>query len=88
MLFRDAQGDFALREMDGFSIVGGGTIGNPGSGWRFQGIADLNGDGRADILFKSTSSNLMATWELNDTRIIGGATIGDPGAAWRIAGVA
>ncbi|HWB50485.1 MAG TPA: hypothetical protein VG651_15350 [Stellaceae bacterium] len=72
--------------MSGTSIVGGGVIGNPGPGFQFAGIADLNGDNKSDIVFKSTSGG-YASWHLNDTQVIGGSpNIGNPGTNWSIIG--
>ncbi|TBW33437.1 hypothetical protein EYW49_20440 [Siculibacillus lacustris] len=44
--------------------------------------ADVNGDGRSDLLF-AKSDGTLATWMLADTAIAVGGTIGNPGTAWR-----
>ena len=82
LLFRDAGGNYATWDMNGSSIVGGGSLGNPGAAWQFQGIADLNGVHEASILFENTGTGAYATWNLNDTTVVGVSNLGAPGAAW------
>jgi hypothetical protein len=57
-------------------------MGNPGAGWQFEGVADLNHNHQSSILLMNTGAGQYATWQLNDTSIVGGANLGSPGAAW------
>ena len=54
-------------------VIGGGTVGTPGSAWTFEGAGDFNGDGKADLLFRS-NAGVYATWDLSGTTIVGGGT--------------
>jgi hypothetical protein len=81
-LFENASGVYATWDLSGSSIVGGGTVGNPGANWQFEGLADLAGNHQDSILFFNTSTGVYATWQLNDAAIVGGGAIGAPGAAW------
>ena len=80
-MFENASGVYAIWDMSGTTIVGGGTFGEQGSGWTFAGIADLNGNHEASILFESTSGEDYETWQMNDTSILGGTTLGTA-AGW------
>ena len=82
LLFENASGVYATWDLSGNTIVGGGTVGNPGANWQFEGIADLNGNHQSSILFLNTSTGQYATWLLKDATVAGGATIGAPGAGW------
>ena len=63
-------------------MIGGGAIGTPGADLSFRGIADLNGNHLASILFYNTSSGNYVSWEMNDTTVRAVHTLGSPGAGW------
>jgi hypothetical protein len=86
VLFRSDAGSFATWQVSGSeTIAGGGTIGNPGTGYTLAGEGDFDGTGATDLLFQS-SSGAIADWLINGTTIIGGTTLGDPGTAWKVLG--
>jgi hypothetical protein len=85
--FQNANGDVAIWEMNGTSLIGGGDVGNPGSAWKLIGAGDFNADGRSDLLFQNTSG-AVAIWDMNGDSVIGGGTVANPGAAWRALGAA
>ncbi|MGA0601424.1 NF038122 family metalloprotease [Caulobacter sp. KR2-114] len=87
-LFLGAGGTLATWQLNDAAIAsGGGTLGSPGSGWRYVGSGDFNGDGRADVLFANAAGSL-ATWQLNGSAIIaGGGSLGSPGAGWSEVGI-
>ena len=58
-------------------------------GWRVRGVADLNGDGRPDLLWQHTTTGNLAGWLLTGSNLLDGAifnpaSLGDP--AWHIVG--
>ena len=67
--------------MNGTTVIGGASLGNPGPSWHAKGTGDFNGDGRADILWQNDSGE-AAIWEMNGTNILAAATIANPGPTW------
>jgi hypothetical protein len=37
------------------TLIGGGTLANPGTSWKAIGTGDFNGDGNADILLQTST---------------------------------
>jgi hypothetical protein len=72
-------------ELNGASVIGGGSLGNPGPSWHPIGTGDVNGDGRADILWQNSSGEVVV-WELNGASVIGGGSLGNPGPSWHAVG--
>jgi hypothetical protein len=70
--------------LSGAAIVGGGTVGSPGSNWVYQGIADIFGDHQSSILFENTSTGQYETWNMTNTWIWSVSQLGAPGAAWTV----
>ena len=73
-------------------IKSGGAVARPDASWSVAGIGDLNGDGKADVLWRSASGEVTA-WLMNGSSI---ADSGDlksngapirPDASWSIAGI-
>src|SRR6266480_3213391 len=76
--------------MNGLSIASQGSVNfvDPASGWQVQGIGDFDGDGKADILWRNTSTGENYIWLMN------GLTIARPGSlnslsdqAWQVQGI-
>jgi hypothetical protein len=80
-LLQNDSGEVAIWELNGASVIGGGSIANPGPSWHAVGTGDYNGDGRSDILWQNSSGD-VAVWEMNGTAVIGGAVLGSPGPTW------
>jgi uncharacterized delta-60 repeat protein len=55
---------------------------NPGPGWGLSHTADLNGDGKADILWRHIDGRIAA-WTMSGVVPINGAVL-SPGAGWSI----
>src|SRR5213595_238011 len=76
--------------MNGLSIASQGSVNfvDPASGWQVQGIGDFDGDGKADLLWRNTSTGENYIWLMN------GLTIARPGSinslsdqAWQVQGI-
>lgn len=76
--------------MDGFSITQQAAITNacaPGAGWRVAGVADLDGDGRSDVLWNHESLGFVSGWLMDGlNRRSGGYISTTVGGGWSIAG--
>ena len=71
--------------INGTTVTGGGSVGNPGPNWHALGAGDFNGDGRADIVWQNDNGEVVV-WDLNGTSVIGGGTLGNPGPSWHAMG--
>ena len=71
--------------MNGLNVLSGSNVGfNPGSAWQVHGVADFNGDGKADIIWQNTDGT-PAIWLMNGTSVLSGANIGtNPGSSWHV----
>jgi hypothetical protein len=63
-----------------------GTV--PALGWRVAGSADMNQDGKRDLILQSSTTNQIAIWYLNGTAVTGQATLSaTPASGLRVAAV-
>lgn len=62
---------------------------NPGQNWNVVGAADMNHDGRPDLIFQNSLTNDIYVWYMQGTTLIAGAYINprNPGTGWKIAAV-
>ena len=66
LLWQNSSGEIVVWELNGGSVIGGGSVGNPGPDWHPKATGDFNGDGRADILWQNDSGEVVI-WALNGT---------------------
>jgi len=87
ILWQNTDGRVQISELNGTSIIGGGTVEPiPGASWKAIDAGDFNGDGKSDILWQNTDGEVQIS-ELNGTSIIGGGTVGgNPGPSWHAIG--
>ena len=81
-LFQNNNGEADIWELNGTSLIGGGSLGNPGPSWHVRATGDFNGDGCADILWQNDDGS-VAVWEMNGTSLIGSGIVGNPGPSWQ-----
>jgi hypothetical protein len=85
ILWRGADGNVAIWEMNGLSVAASGLPGfaDP-TNWTIAGTGDFDGDGRADILWRDAAGD-VAIWDMNGTSVAASGLAGfaDP-AAWSI----
>src|SRR5262249_14421714 len=82
--------DPALKSDATFTFDTVAALGTVAAGWHVKGMADINGDGRADIVFQHDAGPVLI-WGMGGAA---GTTITsaniitlNPGAAWHIAGL-
>jgi sugar lactone lactonase YvrE len=69
--------------MDGISVASAATLMSPGSGWSITHLADINGDGKADILWRHTDGR-VAAWLMDGLSSTTSALLMGAGSGWRI----
>jgi hypothetical protein len=71
--------------MNGNTLIGGGSVANPGASWKAMGTGDYNHDGHSDILLQNTGSGQISIWDMNGNDIIGGGVVAaNAGASWHV----
>jgi probable HAF family extracellular repeat protein len=98
ILWRQSSGSLAMWSMDGSTVRSSNTVTYNGSAiapdasWTIAGIADFNGDGYSDVLWRQ-SSGALALWDMKGSTVMSSSTVTSqgsaiaPDASWSIAGV-
>ena len=55
--------------------------------WKVEGVADIDGDGRADIIWHNTFTGAVGVWLMNGINLKAGASAGSIGGSWKLVGV-
>jgi serralysin len=64
-------------------VTGAAVLPNPGPSWHVEGVADFNGDGKANILWQNDDGT-PAIWTMNGTTVTGGAVLPTPSSDWHL----
>jgi hypothetical protein len=79
--------------MSGPNVVAGTgyTAAQADLGWRIDGVGDLNGDGRVDIVWRKTAAGVdkgaLFLWTMNGTGLSGSRYLDPIGEDWQVQGV-
>jgi hypothetical protein len=69
--------------LNGFQIIGAQLLGAVGTDFTLLGIGDLNGDGRADMLFRR-SDGLLSAYLMNGFQLVAFQVLGTIGVDWAL----
>ena len=72
----------------GYLLMNGATATETDPAWEIRAVGDLNGDGRADVIWQNTVVGTLGVWYLDGRAVIGVASfnVGMPDSNWKIAG--
>jgi hypothetical protein len=98
ILWRNTNGTVAEWTMNGSQITSAadvtyqGSVAAPDASWHIAGVADLNGDGKSDILWRNDNGT-VAEWTMNGSQITSAAdvtyqgSVAAPDPSWHIVGM-
>jgi hypothetical protein len=85
LLEQNVSGAAVIYTMNGLSVAGATSIGNPGSTWHVMGSADFNGDGQADILLQNDNGSIV-DYLMNGTTYVAGYDLANLASSWHVRG--
>jgi FG-GAP repeat len=63
--------------LNGTTMIGGGVVGSAGDlNWQLVGVGDVNGDSKADLVWRHLSTGQVAVWLLDGPTLAGAAVVG------------
>ena len=76
VIWRHANGQFAMWEMNGRTIVNGAVFNTmTDANWKILGFGDFDGDGDDDIFFRNAATGNTAMWLMQGRTIVANATV-------------
>ena len=74
---RQSDGLVEIQFLNGNALVGGGPIANSpfGPGWQVVGVGDFNGDGKADLVYRNSTTGTTEVQLLSGRTPIGGGIV-------------
>ena len=79
-------GTVAVWLMNGLTITSVGFPGSTSTDWQIAGVGDVNGDGKADLVWRNTSGGEVVIWLMDGATIASSGYLGGVSLAWEIAG--
>jgi hypothetical protein len=73
--------------MNGATPIAEAGLGNPGPSWHIVASRDVNGDGKADLIWQNDDGT-PGVWLMNGTTPIAEAGFSNPGASWHLVNAA
>jgi hypothetical protein len=72
--------------MNGLTITSVGFPGSASTEFEIVGVGDVNGDGKADLVWRNTSDGNTAVWLMNGATILSTGFPGGVPLAWQLVG--
>jgi hypothetical protein len=83
---RDISTDaLAIWLLNGLQVVQSGSPATVPTNWQIVGIGDVDGDGRADILWRDGGTGTLAIWRMNGLQVLQAASLGVVPGNWIVA---
>jgi hypothetical protein len=73
--------------MNGTVLSSTGNLGSVFPPWSIAGVGDFNGDGKADILWRNSSTGQVEIWLMNGATALTHGSPGAPDSTWQIVGL-
>jgi hypothetical protein len=58
-------------------------VGNPGVAWQVAAAADLDGDGKADLVWRHADGSAYY-WKMSGATPVAFQPVGNPGGSWQV----
>lgn len=90
LFINDSTHGVAVWLMNGTQPITGAQVGTMDPGFTYvgpgQGLADLNGDHKSDILFQNATTGAVTAWEMDGTHVVANQQIGtiDQAQGWHL----
>jgi hypothetical protein len=70
--------------MSGATMTSSGFFAGKGSEWEIEQVGDVDGDGKADVVWRNTNNGALEVWLLNGLAIIGSGSPGKVSLDWEV----
>ena len=72
-------------QLNGPAVLAATALAGPGAGWGIKAVVDVDGDGRSDLVWRSTAGDVWA-WAMQGGSLGRAFHLGQPGPDWDIVG--